>query len=112
MTAKSDKERSKNIHTLFWVYDKGYQAKHGSKQRYNKYMLKWGMADVLDDLGVERAAEVIEYYFKTGTQHSLEFFFKNYDKLDFAEVQISADRKRRATILEETRRRVEEARNQ
>jgi hypothetical protein len=94
------------------VYDKNYEAKHGRKPRYNRYSAKWGMFDVLDDLGVERSAQIIEYYFHTGTEHSLEFFYKNYDKLDFAETQISADRKRRATILEETRRRVEEARNQ
>lgn len=104
----SDKEKHRLAYILISRYIALYREKHGRKPVVNRYAAKWGMADVVDSLGAERAGEVLEYYFKTRNDHSLEFFYKNFDKLHNNLNMISADRERRAKMLRETKRRVEE----
>jgi len=112
MTAKDDKDKSRTAHILLSTYEAEYKKRHKKKPILNRYSAKWGMLDVIDSVGGERARELIEYYFHTGSEHSIEFFYRNFDKLDVTLSQIREDRRRRAKILEETRKMVEEARNQ
>jgi hypothetical protein len=107
----SDKEKHRLAYILISRYIALYREVHGRKPVVNRYSAKWGMADVVDSLGAERAGEVLEYYFRTKTDHSLEFFYKNFDKLDNNLTIITADKERRATLLRNTKRRVEEQKN-
>jgi len=112
MTGKVQGTKVRESHILLTKYVSAYTRVHGEKPRFNRYSAKWGMIDVIDSVGVERAEELINYYFHTGSDHSIEFFYRNYDKLDRSLSQISEDRRRRAIIMESTRQRVEEVRDQ
>ena len=107
----SDKEKHRLAYILISKYISLYQEVHGRKPVVNRYAAKWGMADVVDSLGAERAEEVLRYYFHTKNDHSLEFFYKNFDKLDNNLTIMMADKKRRATLLRNTKKRVEESKN-
>lgn len=107
----SDKEKHRLAYILISKYISLYREVHGKKPIVNRYSAKWGMADVVDSLGAERAGEVLEYYFRTKNDHTLEFFYKNFDKLDNNLKVIDADRLRRARIMAATKRRVEESKN-
>jgi len=50
---------------LLTIYQNLYEERHGRKVTLNKFREKWGMQDVIDSVGFDRAKELIEYYFKT-----------------------------------------------
>ena len=106
-TSKSD--NSKQVYTLLGHYDKLYTEKYGNKPTYNRYREKWGMQDVIDSVGFDRAKELIGYYFRvTKPLHPLQWFFFNFDKLDDMMSKIDSDNERRKRLLEQTKRMVEE----
>jgi len=73
----------------------------------NRYRDKWGMNDILESYGLEDAKYLIEYYFKTGGNHTLQFLFRNYDIIyDMMQRRAEDDRKR-IELREETRKRME-----
>jgi hypothetical protein len=109
--ALSDKERYRLAYILISRFVALYREVHGTRPTVNRYAAKWGMVDVIDSIGAERAGVVLEYYFKLNAKHSLDFFYKNFDKLDNNLTIITADKKRRAKMLRETKQRVEENRN-
>lgn len=92
-------------------YEKLYRIKYDAKPRMNRYSLKWGMVDVIDSIGYDRARELLDYFFTTQADHTLEFFYKNFDKMDVWESGVREDRARRAIILKQTEQRVQEARD-
>lgn len=101
---------NKEAYILLSKYDTLYKERYGSKPRYNRFKEKWAMQDVIDSIGVDRAEVLIDYYFKVTKQgHPLTWFFYNFDKLDEMLVKIEADKERRAMLLEQTRRMVEES---
>ena len=105
--AESD---SKLAYTLLSHYEKCYADKYGRKPRYNKYREKWGVQDLVDTVGFDRAKELISYYFNiVRPDHQLQWFLYNFDKVDDMLVQIEADKARRAYLLEQTKKMVEEA---
>lgn len=71
----------------------------------NKYREKWAMQDVIDSVGLDRAKEIMSYYFKTSkTGHPLNFFYMNFDRLESMMDQIAKDKENRERLLEQTRK--------
>jgi hypothetical protein len=108
---QSDKTKIQQAHTLISKYQRLYRL-YGKKQTtFNRYSAKYGMIDVIDSIGVDRASELLDYYFTTNNDHSIEFFYKNFDKIDNNEKLTRRERARRAKIRRETEQRVREGRD-
>lgn len=100
----------KAVYILLGKYDTLYKERYGNKPKYNRFKEKWAMQDVIDSVGMDRAQQLIEYYFKvTKPGHPLTWFFYNFDKLEEMLTSIEADKKRRAMLLEQTKRMVEDS---
>ena len=113
MATVNDKEKARQAHILITKYTSLFKEKHGRTPTINRYSAKWGMMDVIDSVGVERAHEILEYYFHTTHQkHDIEFFYKNFDKIEAHLLVVRQDRARRARIMADTAKRVREAENQ
>ena len=98
----------KQPYVLIGLYESLYQERYGKKPRINKFREKWAMQDVIDSVGFERAKELIAYYFKTSKSgHPLNFFFYNFDKIDYLKAEIEKDITKRRILREETKRMVE-----
>ena len=98
----------KQPYVLIGLYESLYQERYGKKPRINKFREKWAMQDVIDSEGFERAKELIAYYFKTSKSgHPLNFFFYNFDKIDYLKTEIEKDITKRRILREETKRMVE-----
>ena len=98
----------KQPYVLIGLYDNLYQERYGKKPRVNKFREKWAMQDVIDSVGFERAKELVVYYFKTSKSgHPLNFFFYNFDKIDYLKAEIEKDITKRRILREETKRMVE-----
>ncbi len=95
-------------YVLLGIYQKLYTEKYKKQARVNKYRDKWGMKDVIDTVGYARALELINYYFNINrSDHSLLFFFNNFDKMDVMKSEIDKDKKNREMLLEQTKNMVE-----
>ena len=98
----------KQPYVLIGLYESLYQERYGKKPRINKFREKWAMQDVIDSVGFERAKELVVYYFKTSKSgHPLNFFFYNFDKIDYLKSEIEKDITKRRILREETKRMVE-----
>jgi hypothetical protein len=85
-----------------------YKQRYGSVPKINKFREKWAMQDVIDSVGIDRAKDILVYYFslpKGG--HPLQFFFYNFDRMDSAIEDGKKDKERRRLLLEETKHMVE-----
>ncbi len=66
------------------------------------------LSAVIDSVGFERAKELLIYYFKTSKSgHPLNFFFYNFDKIDYLKVEIEKDILNRRALREATKKMVE-----
>ena len=66
------------------------------------------MQDVIDSVGMDKARELLVYYFKTGKSgHPLSFFFYNFDKIDYLKTEREKDDKHRRLLLQATKELVE-----
>ena len=98
----------KQPYVLIGVYESLYLERYGKKPRVNKFREKCAMQDVIDSVGYERAKDLIVYYFKTSKSgHPLNFFFYNFDKIDYLKTEIEKDVVHRRLLREETKKRVE-----
>lgn len=98
----------KEPYILIGLYENLYKEKYGKKPSMNKFREKWAMQDVIDSVGLDRAKEILVYYFnlpKGG--HPLQFFLYNFDKIDAAIREVEKDKERRRLLLEETKHMVE-----
>lgn len=107
----SDKQKAKQAHVLLSKYQRLYKQ-HGTRRiTFNRYSAKWGMMDVIDSVGMERASELLDFYFTLDNDHTIEFFYKNFDKMDVNEHRQREDRQRRARLRLETEARIRETEN-
>lgn len=98
----------KEPYVLIGLYESLYNEKYGKKPKINKFREKWAMKDVIDSVGYDRAVELLVYYFRTNKSgHPLNFFFYNFDKIDFLKKEIDKDKQNRRTLREATKRLVE-----
>ena len=98
----------KEPYILISLYQSLYKQKYGSVPKINKFREKWAMQDVIDSVGIDRAKDILVYYFslpKGG--HPLQFFFYNFDRMDSAIEEGKKDKERRRLLLEETKHMVE-----
>lgn len=96
---------SKDPYILISFYEKLYMDTYNKKPSMNKYREKWAMQDVIDSVGLDRAKEIMSYYFKTSkTGHPLNFFYMNFDRLESMMDQIAKDKENRERLLEQTRK--------
>jgi hypothetical protein len=98
----------KEPYILISLYQSLYKQKYGSVPKINKFREKWAMQDVIDSVGIDRAKDILVYYFslpKGG--HPLQFFFYNFDRMDSAIEEGEKDKERRRLLLEETKHMVE-----
>ena len=101
-------ENKKEPYVMISLYQSLYKEKYGRTPQINKFREKWAMQDVIDSVGFERAKELVIYYFKTSKSgHPLNFFFYNFDKIDYLKAEIEKDITKRRIWREETKRMVE-----
>ena len=99
----------KEPYVLITLYQSLYKDKYGRLPQLNKFREKWAMKDLIDSVGIDRAKELLIYYFtlpKGG--HPLHFFMYNFDRIDSAMIESDKDKNRRRLLLEETKKMVEE----
>ena len=98
----------KQPYILISLYLSLYKERYNKVVTINKFREKWAMQDVIDSVGFERAKELVVYYFKTSKSgHPLNFFFYNFDKIDYLKAEIEKDITKRRILREETKRMVE-----
>jgi hypothetical protein len=98
----------KEPYVLIGLYENLYKEKYGRKPSMNKFREKWAMQDVIDSVGLDRAKDLMHYYFtlpKGG--HPLQFFLYNFDRIDNAISEVEKDKERRRLLLEETKNMVQ-----
>jgi len=95
-------------YVLIGLYENLYFEKYNKKPRINKFREKWAMQDVIDSVGMDKAKELLVYYFKTTKSgHPLSFFFYNFDKLDYLKTEREKDARHRKLLLQATKELVE-----
>ena len=95
-------------YVLIGLYENLYLEKYNKKPRINKVREKWAMQDVIDSVGMDKAKELLVYYFKTAKSgHPLSFFFYNFDKIDYLKTEREKDAKHRKLLLQATKELVE-----
>lgn len=105
--------KAQTANVLLSLYLKLYKKKYGRAPVINRYKEKWAMMDVIESVGEVRAEELLTYYFKTGkTGHPLQWFFYNFENLDKTMKELAEDYERRQRLMQETKRRVEEWKEQ
>ena len=100
---------NKEPYVLLSLYEKLYNEKYNKKPTLNRYRDKWGMLDVIDTVGLDRAKELLEYYFKTTNPgHPLTWFLNNFDNLDEMLEEKKKDRELREKLRQQTKQMIEE----
>jgi hypothetical protein len=98
----------KEPYVLIGLYESLYFSKYGKKPKLNKFREKWAMQDVIDSVGFDHAKTLLTYYFKTSKSgHPLNFFFYNFDKIDYLKSAMDKDVENRRMLLEATKKLVE-----
>ena len=93
---------------LIGIYQALYKKRYNKVIAVNKYREKWAMQDVIDTVGYDRAKELLKYYLALDRpSHPLQFFYYNFDKMDYVEKEIQKDKANRSRLLVETKRMVE-----
>lgn len=103
----------KQAHALVSYFGKKFRDRYGFDPKVNRYSARWGFDSILMDMDAQGVESLIDYYFQTlsPNNHSLDWFFYNYEKLAEAKEKTDRDRERLAVIREATRKRTEEWRN-
>jgi hypothetical protein len=100
---------NKEPYILLTHYQSLYKDKYGKVPTINKFREKWGMQDVIDSVGFDRAKDLLSYYFTTGKPgHPIQFFYYNFDKIDQVNKEIEKDKTNRRMLREATKKMVEE----
>jgi hypothetical protein len=100
---------TKQSNGLITQFIKNWTEKYGKPPVLNRYKWKWAFQDMVQDLGYERAKDVVEYYFRTGRPlHPIDYLAYNYDKLYSIMLERELDREKTALLAKETEQRVKE----
>ncbi|NDB81294.1 MAG: hypothetical protein EB127_00885 [Alphaproteobacteria bacterium] len=101
------KDDASRAYSLVSLYSSLYKDKYNKAIVINKHKEKWGMAEVIDSVGFDRAKELLIYYFNTSrSSHPLQWFFYNFERLDAVLTAKALDAERRKTLLEQTKKMV------
>ena len=101
---------SKQVHTLITQFLNNFDNRYGKKpMNFNRNRDKWGFQSMIEDLGMDRAKEVIDYYFTTNRYgHPSSYLLLNYDKVNQRMIEREEDEKNIKELLAESQKRVEE----
>lgn len=101
---------TQQTHTLISLFLKEFKEKYGREPvNFNRYRDKWGFQSMAEDLGIDRAKEVISYYFETNrVGHPTSYLMNNYDKISERMREREEDVIIRKRLMEESAKRVEE----
>lgn len=97
-------------HALTTHYISLYQGRYNRKPLINRNRARWGWDNILEDLTPTQCRQLLEYYFsaESSKNHSIDWFFHNYDKLIEKKKYDEADAVDRAQLRAESKKRVEE----
>ena len=100
-------EDRKLPYALISEYQRCYKKKYGNVPRVNVYRERWGMEDMIQSVGFDRAKELISYYFECERPgHPLQWLFYNFDKLDDMKMAVDDDRLARERTIQHTKERM------
>lgn len=101
---------TKQGNALVTLYVSEFVEKYSGKTpTINRHRDKWGFQSMVEDLGYERARQVVQYYFKTGrVGHPLQYLLYNYEKLDAILKELAEDEVKREELRKLTEKRVAE----
>lgn len=93
---------------LLTYFEDKYTEKYGVGPQVNKIRDKWNMKDLHEEYGTRQIKKLIDLYLVSysSSQHSLQFFYNNYEKLIEQQRIRDLDAKRRKALLQATRKRV------
>lgn len=99
----------KQSNALITQYIKSWTERYGKSPVLNRYKWKWAFRDMVEDLGYERAKEVVAYYFRTNRLgHPIEHIAYNYDQMHKILLEREADDANIEKLKKETEQRVKE----
>jgi hypothetical protein len=91
------------------LYQNLYKDRYNKPATINKFREKWAMQDVIDSVGLDKAIDLMNYYFSLDKfGHPLQFFYYNFDKMEQARIELQKDIEARRLLLEHTKKMVEE----
>ena len=98
------------INALMTFFIKCYVGKYGAAPKdFNRNREKWGFSDMIVDLSVSRAQDVIQYYFETSRfSHPVRHLLYNYDKFSQDMQDAIEDKIKLAELRAESKIRVEQ----
>lgn len=101
---------AKQAHALVSYFVKEYEKKYHRPPVVNRYGARWGFDAILMSMNDAEAVSLIDYYFTTASskEHSIEWFFNNYEKLLETKKKTDEDREHLARLREASKRRTEE----
>ena len=98
---------AKDCHELSSYYVKLYKEKYGYQPNINRVKARWSWDSMYDAMNKKEIKSLLDYYFTTasGTSHSLDWFFYNYDKLIEAKGWVEKDQQNIDRLRNETEER-------
>lgn len=98
------------VNALMSRYVKNYESKYGNKpEGFNRYREKWGFIGMIEDLGLTRANEVVDYYFETNNLlHPVQTLLYEYDRLSTIMKERAKDDENRERLRRESEARVKQ----
>ena len=104
------KPTAQQCHAMTTYFASGFKSKYGRSPVVNRHAARWGWESVLMDMPTTEAKALVDYYLETNSEnnHSLDWFFYNYDKLILAMAERDKDREERRRLREESARRAAE----
>jgi len=103
-----ENNRASQPYRLVGEFAKLYAERYNKKIRINRYKYKWAMLDIIEDYGSIRVYDVMRYYFDlNNSNHTIDFFVYNFDRLEKSMVELQQDREHRQRLREATKKMVE-----
>ena len=104
------KPTAQQCHAMTTYYTSAFKQKYGREPVVNRHSARWGFESVLMGMPPADAKKLIDFYFTTTSkeQHSLTWFFYNYDKLIESLSDLEKDKLRRKQLREESEKRAAE----
>lgn len=100
-----------NCQSLINYYERLHKQYQGPVN-INRYTARWGFDAVLMSMSLDDAKALLDYYFNTTGDHSLTWFFYNYDSLNEDRLKAEEDNAERIILRRQSEKRAKEWREQ
>lgn len=84
-----------------------FEEKFNRRPDINRFQAKYRASDVVKDLSLNKAKELVDYYFHVKKKPDFNHFVYNYNDLLKAKERRDKDREKREQLRERTRKRME-----